>query len=668
MLLTFFYLTLSLITLVFGIIVDDTSELISYSNSPSWSGATASQPGTIIKWASNSGGSAYGGTWHESLYTTSRVTFTFTGTAVSIVGIVQKVYHDTQMGISLDGGAETTYRYTASGTQTNTAEDFMYGVPVFSASGLSSSSHTVVLQGALDSFVFGLDYIEYTPADTAVVTTTDTTQTTGSQSSGSTQQTASSLSSSSSTGTQSAGTSSLSGLPGITISSGLTDDLPTIFPSDSRIVYTSQQWASGTSCGLSSMITAGSRASFAFNFTGPAIWIYTATSQQGGKYSVDIDGVNVGMIDTVGSTCKIEASYHIGNLANSAHSMLLTSIGASTSSNGEIDFVGLRLYSSVDQTTGTPLEGGVNKAAIAGGAIGGVAALALLVAGIYLCLRRQRREENLNSTQAIETTDAVTLPAYSSNPILPRKQQLAVVDANVTSQSREKPPLPGWANTLPVDGSGSISGSHHGEDAGSQLQAPITESSETSSASQPMMYQLHTKPPIPYWALPVSHEGSAENVNSHRVEPGSSMQHQQRLPLHSPPPSFRTRPFSGPNGGAQDARSLHSTTSFGVSNENPQSFNHTTEGGHPSHPSDVAQEDWSSAPPYVEDVLARPDARNLSENDVDMIARRLAEVMRVQNTARGGPGLLPRDERTAPPRELLDQLVEEHLGARENIN
>ena len=51
-------------------------------------------------------------------------------------------------------------------------------------------------------------------------------------------------------------------------------------------------------------------------------------------------------------------------------------------------------------------------------------------------------------------------------------------------------------------------------------------------------------------------------------------------------------------------------------------------------------EQLNSAPPYFEDVLARTDARNLSESDVDMIARRLAEVMRINNAARGGPGLL----------------------------
>ncbi|KIM31125.1 hypothetical protein M408DRAFT_50643, partial [Serendipita vermifera MAFF 305830] len=599
---------------------------ITYSNSPSWSGATESQPGRIIKWAGNSGGSAYGGTWHEALSGASRITFGFTGTAVSVVGIVGKIVHDTELGVSLDGGAETIYAHAGIPDSRSsdlpdayTPEDFMYGVQVFSASNLSPSSHTLVLTGHLQGFTFGLDYIEYTPVDIAAATSQITTggaQTTGSQSSGTTQQTASSLSSSSSTGTQSAATNSLSGLTGITISSGVTADLPTIFPSDSRIVYTSQHWTPGISCGLNSVITAELGAGWTFNFTGPEIWIYTATSQQGGKYTVTIDGNNLGVIDTVGSNCKIEASYHVGNLDNYAHSISLTSTGTSASSTGEINFVGLRLSPSVDQATGAQFEAGVNKAAIAGGVIGGIAVLTLLIAGIYLCLRRQRREEFLKSAQVIEAIDSIApiiLPTSASNIALTEKQRLAASNAN------------------------------------------------TRTSNQPMMYQSQTKPPIPYWALTVSHEGSAENVNSHQTEPGSSMQHQQRVPLHSLPPSFRTRPFSGPNNRAQDAHSLYSTTSLGFSNESPQIFNPSAEGGAP----DVVDDEWSSAPPYVEDVLARPDARNLSENDVDTIARRLAEVMRVQNAARGGPGLLPHNERTAPPRELIDQLVEEHLGARE---
>ncbi|KIM31124.1 hypothetical protein M408DRAFT_253933 [Serendipita vermifera MAFF 305830] len=612
---------------------------------------------------------------------------------------------------------------------------------------------------------------------------------------------------------------SLSDLPEITMSSVLIDDLPTIFPSDSRIVYRSQQWTPSISCGLNSMATAELGATWTFNFTGSAIWIYTATSQQGGNYTVDIDGNNMGILDTIGSTCKIEASYHIGNLANSAHLISLTSIGASASSTGEINFVGLRLSPSVDQSTGTRLEGGVNKAAIAGGVIGVVAALTLFATVIYLYLRWK---QHLKTRIVTETTDNIvplTFPGEPSNPVLNEKRQLGANNANVTYQSHAKPPLPGWADVC-VEGShqdeivaigpneANISNqpmmyqshtkppvpywaltiSHQGsaenldshqDDSGSFLQpqlaplyplpdgtsasnqptmyqlytkpsipywantafrerltenvnsrtaepglslqhqtAPLHPSlgdintsnqnmaylwhtkppvpyganaisqerstedvnscqaepgsspqsplDETSTSNQPTMYQWHTKPSVPYWALTTPQEGSTQNADLHRAEPGPSLQH-QRAPLHTPPPSFRTRPFSDNNsqGRARDTRSLYSTTFPGVSNDNPHPFGPSTGEG----PSSVVHDDeCSSAPPYVEDVLARPDARNLSENDVDTIARRLAEVMRVQDAARGGPGLLAHNERSAPPRELIDRFVGEHLGRRENIS
>lgn len=653
--------------------------------------ATELQPGRIIKWAGNSNGSTYGGTWHEALAKDSRVTFKFTGTAVSVVGIVQKGGGEaTQLGVSLDGGTETEYSYPAVHGSSNTAEDFRYGVQVFSALELSPASHTLVLTGWSTHFIFGLDYIEYTPVDDVVATSQTTTgdaQATTSQSSGTTRQTV--FPSSSLSGTRSTLMNSLSDLPEITMTSTLIDDPPTIFPSDSRIVYRSQQWTPSISCGLNSMATAELGATWTFKFTGSAIWIYTATSQQGGNYTVDIDGNNMGMIDTIGSTCKIEASYHIGNLVNSAHSISLISIGASASSTGEINFVGLRLSPSVDQRTGSRLEGGVNKAAITGGVIGVVAALTLFATVIYLYLRWK---QHLKTRTVIETTDNIvplTFPGEPSNPVLNEKRQLGANSANVTYQSHAKPPLPGWADVC-VEGSHqdevvaigpdeantsnqrmmyqshikppvpywALSISHaesaenldsHQDDSGSFLQpqlAPLYPlPDETSASNQPTMYQWHTKPSIPYWALTTPQEGSTQNADLHRAEPGPSLQH-QRAPLHTPPPSFRTRPFSvnKSQGRARDTRSLYSTTFPGVSNDNPHPFRPSTEEG-PS--SAVHDDECSSAPPYVEDVLARPDARNLSENDVDTIARRLAEVMRVQDAARGGPGLLAHNERSA---------------------
>ena len=580
--------------------------------------------------------------------------------------------------------------------------------------------------------------------------------------------------------------------------------------------------------------------------------MYTATNQQGAKYKVTINGTDVGEIETTGSTCKVEASFHMGNLDNSNHTLLLTNLGPS---GREIDFVGLRLASSVDQTTGNalPQDGGVNKAAIAGGVTGGVAVLLLLSFVIYMRYRRQREEETLT----IENTDSVAPIVQPSRgfPLNEKQQLLAAerainVERNLPAyEPHAKPPLPEWAIAPSHDGSGGSSsiyhaesstsqhqflaanttnmdhvyqaytkppvptwatnessgeniGSHHDEVAISQrglLMADTTSSSnmyqayikpsfpewairpshddlgentnidaeaptfqqqliaaDTASAehvhqsySKPPVptwangesdreniiphhaeattsrqqllpadrtsaeyaYQSYRKPPVPTWAngenarasigsyhdeatisqqrllaartdhayqsyrkppVPIwaNNEHVEENVDSHPAEPAVDQQQQdQRASLPSLPPSFRTRPTSGRSLLARehDGHPIHSTTPFYVaSSNNLHPFDHSAEEDSSAEMVYDDEAPLSSAPPYVEDVLARPDARNLSETDVDTIARRLAEVMRIQRRARGGPGLLR--ERAAPPRELLDRLVEEHLGAREDTS
>ena len=200
------------------------------------------------------------------------MSFQFTGTAVSVVGIVPKGV-DSRIGVSIDGGTETFYTNTHT-VITENQEDFMYGVQVFSTSGLGPSSHKLVLTGYGLSFVFGLDYIEYTPVDAAASSSQSSDSSAQTTASGTTSQASlSSASTSSISGITASGasTSNLSTLPGVSISAGsdLTSDRPTIQPSDSRIIYSlSQQWATNTSCNLSSRVTSTVGASFAFDFIG----------------------------------------------------------------------------------------------------------------------------------------------------------------------------------------------------------------------------------------------------------------------------------------------------------------------------------------------------------------------------------------------------------------
>jgi hypothetical protein len=182
---------------------------------------------------------------------------------VAVYGIVPR-YQETLLGFTIDAGTETRFdsKATEDLATVQWVHNYNYSVQVFSNDGLNAASHTLSLLCYLESCVFGLDYIEYTAADVAATTATNGIQ--------SSSQTTASTGTQTTPVTTSAVTNQTNTLPPLSMSIGEsgTYDPPTILPSDSRIVYQTQQWAANTSCGLSSMVSTVSGASFSFNFTG----------------------------------------------------------------------------------------------------------------------------------------------------------------------------------------------------------------------------------------------------------------------------------------------------------------------------------------------------------------------------------------------------------------
>jgi hypothetical protein len=300
----------------------------------------------------------------------------------------------------------------------------------------------------------------------------------------------------------------------------------------------------------------------------------------------------MGVINTTGPICKVEASYHIGNLDNFMHTLVVTN------ANGEIDFLGLRLASSVDQVTGssTTLQGAPNTAVIAGGVIGGVAVLALLIFGIYLCLRRQRRND---------VSRPETLIGEQRSPVVVREEPYVT-------------PLSEKQHLIAAERE-------------AKLYDPII---AYRSFRKPVERTVH-----PGMALSSSYEGHGDNENFTTSYYTESSREQEILATHSSaPPSFRTRPITAQYQHRQavdDARSFKSpkilNSALGDKSRAPgHSPGNSAELQGSSTSREEAQKlrPASDAPPYIDEVLARPDARNLSEADVDVIARRLAEVMR----------------------------------------
>lgn len=184
------------------VIVDDTNSTISYSPSSQWSEGTQCTTCAIHPDPS----SAKDGTWHDTTASPGNprsITFSFTGTAVSVFNILPGIDSSAptthvDLTFSLDGGFGTPYQFTP------TDDSLQYNVRVFTASELDNTSHSLIIQTASDiGSVVLFDYIVYTipdppPSITTTSTTTSSTTTSSSSSSRSSRSSSASSSPSSS--------------------------------------------------------------------------------------------------------------------------------------------------------------------------------------------------------------------------------------------------------------------------------------------------------------------------------------------------------------------------------------------------------------------------------------------------------------------------------------
>jgi hypothetical protein len=333
----------------------------------------------------------------------------------------------------------------------------------------------------------------------------------------------------------------------------------------------------------------------------------------------------------------------VSNLNDTSHALVLKNEGSSRG-DGIVNFVGFRLTAAVSVGVGgggggSGTESKPDIAAIVGGVIGGLAGLILIGFFGYLCLRRQKRHEsdvNQDSNHAPAAdgfnVNAPTLLNRTVPVPMTEKQRLA---AGMNAQNQDALRSDSQANLLPFTSKRRPS-VHH-------------DTSDSSSTSHPHQH---------------------EHIDPNNQQPPDEAP-PPAFPTNSPPPSFRTQPHIG-------THQYFAIVPADAYNSGSSERNYDDHGNHPdsqdqhqsSHDesSNAGETDYSQiVPPYIGDVLSRPDARNLSEADVDNIARRLADVMRVQSNRRDRdpeqPGLF--QAWPAPPRELIDQMVEEHLEAQE---
>lgn len=189
------------------VIVDDTNSTISYSPSSQWSEGTQCTTCAIHPDPS----SAKDGTWHDTTASPGNprsITFSFTGTAVSVFNILPGVDRSAptthvDLTFSLDGGFGTPFKFNSSD------DSLQYNVRVFTASELDNTPHSLIIQTAsdVDSVVL-FDYIVYTiPDPPPSITTTSTTTSSITTSSSSSSRSSSSSSSSSSPSSSSSSSS-----------------------------------------------------------------------------------------------------------------------------------------------------------------------------------------------------------------------------------------------------------------------------------------------------------------------------------------------------------------------------------------------------------------------------------------------------------------------------
>ncbi|OJT04544.1 hypothetical protein TRAPUB_4814 [Trametes pubescens] len=243
------------------ILVDDTDSAISYSPPTQWSEGTQCTSCTIHPDPSF----AKDGTWHDSSSlspdSTRSITFSFTGTAVSVYNILPGIDPSAptthvDLTFTLDGNSGDPFQFTPLD------DSLQYQQLVFTASSLRNTSHTLVIQtrNGVESVVL-FDYIVYTIPDPPPPITTTSTTTISSVSrslSASSQSSRSSSSSTSSTPSPSPISLSQSSVSSTTSSNSVSQSISST-SSFSAVIRTSQS-VSSQSTGFASSVSSSTGA------------------------------------------------------------------------------------------------------------------------------------------------------------------------------------------------------------------------------------------------------------------------------------------------------------------------------------------------------------------------------------------------------------------------
>lgn len=424
--------------------MDDIDSALVYSNSGPrwWSSNNNRNGGGHLVDGRRGDDRAYMSTWHESLGDGATVSFTFTGTSVTLLGTICTWGFNTTVNFYLDGQHAKTFAHIVPGPQhdtdvdgTNSDVQLQYTMGEFN--NLPPTKHTIraVFVGADSLFV--VDAFMYEPSED--LAPSSSSQTPSLSTSSSQIATTSTISGSYTTSTtrslSTTSTTSRSSVPQPTIVTPEGDDSQPMAAtmdvpaSDSRIVYTSPDaWDTyrnarrATSCLEGTMSSSTAASYLTYNFTGTTVQVHTIYSSIGANYSISIDGQDKGTYSTYDpaatdpSTCSSSPLYSVMNLLDMQHTLVLTVLGPNPGpTQNTIQFVGFRL-SSVVQSNGTPALGS-NIPAIVGGVIGGFSAIFLILLVIWVMRRQQRMGiQSLASEVDLPPNSAVGDDPFHSAP------------------------------------------------------------------------------------------------------------------------------------------------------------------------------------------------------------------------------------------------------------
>ncbi|KAI0673887.1 hypothetical protein C8Q78DRAFT_658331 [Trametes maxima] len=156
-----------------NVTVDDNDQSIDYSPPNAWSTTYPCNNSTNICNISLDKTQLREGTWHGTAYTPGQTapswSFTFSGTAVYVYGVVLKhpppggtFTLSTKLQVNLDGASSTPYNYNGN-WHLSSGPVYQYNALVYQTTGLPSGSHTLVITPSNgDSSIILLDYIVYT--------------------------------------------------------------------------------------------------------------------------------------------------------------------------------------------------------------------------------------------------------------------------------------------------------------------------------------------------------------------------------------------------------------------------------------------------------------------------------------------------------------------------